>query len=314
MDHGFNPSIDFPVPIPYLFFMSLSLLNDREGLRLHMVEALAREAVDYLAELDFIDRQNKNQRTWAGGAVLLPLYFRESRDPEGNTSGQYVFLLNKRSKNVQQPGDLCAPGGGIHPFLDSLSGKLLRLGLLPGICGPGSAQTKHKGKLIYEKILFLFGNALRESWEELRLSPFNVEFLGPLPTYRLHHRPWIIFPLVGRVKHSWKPKLSWEVDKIVSIPLEKFFDPANFAFYSLEVSESLMVQGIPNPWEFPCLVHQEDGEEEILWGATFEIIRSFFKIVFDFAFPVPDKEKIVRRPLPLNYLSGREERSDPFDL
>ena len=293
--------------------MKLSLVNDREGFRIQVVEALAREPVDYLTEFDFIDRQKKSRRTWAGGGVLLPLYFHEDRDPEGNTSGHYVFLLSKRSKNVQQPGDLCAPGGGIHPFLDALSGRLLRFGLLTGIRGPGFTLAKRKGKLIYGKILFLLGNTLRESWEELRLSPFNVEFLGPLPTYRLHHRPWIIFPLVGRVKHCWKPKLSWEVDKIVSIPLEKFFNRTNYAVYSLEVSENLVTQGIPNPWEFPCLVHKEEGEEEILWGATFEIIRTFFKIVFDFSFPAPDKRKVVRRPLPLNYLSGREERSDPFD-
>jgi 8-oxo-dGTP pyrophosphatase MutT (NUDIX family) len=294
--------------------MNLCVVNDREGLGPHVVETLAREPVDYLAEFDLIGRHKRSQRTWAGGAVLLPLYFRENRDPEGNNSGQYVFLLSKRSRSVQQPGDLCAPGGGIHPFLDSLSGKLLRFGLLPGIRGPGFALVKREEKSIYGKILFLLGNALRESWEELRLSPFNVEFLGPLPTYYLHHRPWIIFPLVGRVKHSWKPKLSWEVDKIVSIPLEKFFNPTNYAVYSLEVPENLMTQGIPNPWEFPCLVHREDGEEEILWGATFEIIRTFFKIVFDFSFPIPDKGKIVRRPLPINYLSGREERSDTFDL
>jgi len=131
-----------------------------------------------------------------------------------------------------------------------------------------------------------------------------------LPTYHLHHRPWVIFPLVGMVKHGWKPKLSWEVDKIVSIPLASFFDRANYAVYSLEVPERLVAQGIPNPWEFPCLVHKEGGEEEILWGATFEIIQSFFKIVFDFSFPVPDKGKIVRRLLPLNYFLGREERSD----
>ena len=290
--------------------MPLSLVNDQEGLRSHVIEALGREPVDYLAEFDFIDKRRKSRSSWAGGAVLLPLYFREDQDPEGTTSGHYVFLLSKRSKRVQQPGDLCAPGGGIHPFLDSLSGSLLRFGLLPGISGPGFTMAKRKGKLIYEKILFLLGNALRESWEELRLSPFNVEFLGPLPTYRLHHRPWIIFPLVGRVKHSWKPRLSWEVDKMVSIPLEKFLDPANFAVYSLEVSESLMAQGIPNPWEFPCLVHKEDGDEEILWGATFEIIRTFFKIAFDFCFPMPERGKVVSRRLLLNYFSGREERSD----
>ncbi len=293
--------------------MPLSLVNDQEGLRSHVIEALGREPVDYLAEFDFIDKRRKSRSTWAGGAVLLPLYFREGRGPE-NTSGHYVFLLSKRSKSVQQPGDLCAPGGGIHPFLDSLSGRLLRFGLLPGTRGPGFTLAKGKGKSVYKKILLLLGNALRESWEELRLSPFNVEFLGPLPTYHLHHRPWIIFPLVGRVKHCWKPKLSWEVDKIVSIPLTAFFDPASYAIYSLEVPESLMTRGIPNPWEFPCLVHKEDGEEEVLWGATFEIIRTFFKIVFEFSFPVPDKEKIVRKRLPLNYFSGREERSDTFDL
>jgi 8-oxo-dGTP pyrophosphatase MutT (NUDIX family) len=261
--------------------------------------------VDYLAEFELIDKRRKSQQTWAGGGILLPLYFREDRNPEGITSGRYVFVLSKRSKNVQQPGDLCAPGGGIHPLLDSLSGKLLRFGLLPGFRGPGFAQAKRRGKAIYGKILFLLGNALRESWEELRLSPFNVEFLGPLPTYRLHHRSWVIFPMVGRVKHYWKPKLSWEVEKVISIPLEEFFRPTNYAVCSLEVSENLIAQGIPNPWEFPCLAHEEDGEEEILWGATFEIIRTFFKIVFDFSFPIPDRQRIIHRPLVSNYLSGR---------
>ncbi len=289
--------------------MSLSLVNDQEGLRLRVIEALAREPVDYLAQFDVIDRPKKSQRTWAGGAGLLPLYFSKDRDQERNISGHHVFLLSKRSKSVQQPGDLCAPGGGFHPFLDSLSGRLLRYGLLPGIRGPGLRLAKRKGKSIYWKILFLLGNALRESWEELRLSPFNVEFLGGLPTYHLHHRPWVIFPLVGRVRNAWKPKLNWEVDKIVSIPLENFFDPANYAVYSLEVSESLMAQGIPNPWEFPCLVHKENGNQEILWGATFEIIRTFFKIVFGFSFPIPEKGKIVRRPLPSNYLSGEKGKN-----
>jgi 8-oxo-dGTP pyrophosphatase MutT (NUDIX family) len=285
--------------------MNLSLLHDREGFRFHVIEALAQEPVDYLTQFEFIDKQRESRMTWAGGGILLPLYFRENQNPEGNTSGHYVFLLSKRSKNVQQPGDLCAPGGGIHPLLDSLSGKLLRFGLLPGTRGPGFALAKRRGKSIHEKILFLLGNALRESWEELRLSPFNVEFLGPLPTYRLRHRTWIIFPMVGRVKHCWKPKLSWEVEKIVSIPLETFFHPTNYAVYSLEVAENLITQGIPSPWEFPCFVHKEDGEEEILWGATFEVIQTFFKIVFDFSFPSPDTQRVVHMSLASNYFSGR---------
>ena len=172
--------------------------------------------------------------------------------------------------------------------------------------GPGLGLPKLREKRI-GGLLLLLGNALRESWEELRLSPFNVEFLGPLPAYRLHHRAWIIFPLVGRVKHSWQPKLNWEVEKIVSIPLEDFFYPENHAVYSLDVPESLVDQGIPDPWEFPCLVHTDDDGEEILWGATFEIIRTFFQRVFGFSFPVSDQPRVIRRPLVPNYLSRREE-------
>jgi hypothetical protein len=88
--------------------------------------------------------------------------------------------------------------------------------------------------------------------------------------------------------------------------LEEFFSPTSYAVYSMEVSENLMAQGIPNPWEFPCFVHKGDREEEILWGATFEVIRTFFEIVFDFSFPAPDNQRVIQRPLPSNYLSGRE--------
>jgi 8-oxo-dGTP pyrophosphatase MutT (NUDIX family) len=287
--------------------LDFSLLRDRDRLREHVIEALAREPVDYPSQLEFIQRHRKGPRTWEAGGVLLPLYFREDLNPQEKSSGRYVFLLSKRSSRVRQPGDLCAPGGGIHPLLDSLSEKILQLGLLPGIRGPGLEGAKRRGKATYEKILFILGNALRESWEELRLSPFNVEFLGPLPVYCLQSRRWIIFPLVGRVKHRWNPKLSWEVEKMVSIPLEAFFHRTNYAIYSLEVPEKLVNQGIPNPWEFPCFVHKEQEGEEILWGATFMVIQTFFRIVFDFSFPSPETRRVIHKPLASNYLSGGED-------
>ncbi len=285
--------------------VDLSLLRDREGFIERVTEALSRELADNPGQFEFIARQRKTHGGWGAGAVLVALFFREEETRGKEFSGQYVFVLSKRSKNVRQPGDLCAPGGGIHPRVDWLLGKLLGLGLFPGICHPRSRLAGGPGKRIYGELLLLLGNALRESWEEVRLSPFNVEFLGPLPAYRLAHRPWIIFPLVGRVRHTWKPEINWEVEKIVSIPLESFFHSENHAIYSLEVPESLVDQGIPNPWKFPCLVHQEEGEEEILWGATFEIIRTFFRMVFHFSFPAPDQQRVIRRPLVSNYLSGK---------
>jgi len=287
--------------------MGPDILREQAGFRQQVIDALSREPVDYLEKFAFIDRQKETQESFAGGGILLPLYFREEGDWGEAGPGEYVFLLNKRSKQVLQPGDLCAPGGGIHLFLDSFTQKILQFRLLPGVGGPGLKLAKKRGKEVYDKILFLLGNALRESWEELRLSPFNVEFLGPLPTYSLSSRRWIIFPLVGRVKRSWQPKLSWEVEKIVPIPLAAFFSPQNYAIYSLEVPERLMAQGIPSPWEFPCLVHREKGEEEILWGATFKVIQTFFQIVFRFSLPHPDGGQVIHRPLASNYLTGREE-------
>jgi 8-oxo-dGTP pyrophosphatase MutT (NUDIX family) len=286
--------------------MGPDIIRDQAGFRLQVMDALSREPVDYVEQFAFINRQKETQESFAGGGILLPLFFQEEKRAGGSGRGEYVLLLNKRSKKVLQPGDLCAPGGGIHPFLDSFTQKLLRFKLLPGVGGPGLELARGRGKEAYGKILFLLGNALRESWEELRLSPFNVEFLGPLPTYPLSSRRWIIFPLVGRVKHFWPAKLSWEVEKIVPISLSAFFDPENYAVYSLVVPEELVAQGIPSPWEFPGLVHRENGEEEILWGATFKVIQTFFQIVFHFSFPLPDPRRVILRPLASNYLTGRE--------
>jgi hypothetical protein len=189
-----------------------------------------------------------------------------------------------------------------------LSEKILELRLLPWVHGYGLKRAKRRGKETYRKILFMLGSALRESWEELRLSPFNVEFLGALPTHGLHSRRWIIFPLVGRVKRTWKPKLSWEVEKIVSIPLNVFFQPANYAVYSLQVPENFTALGIPNPWQFPCVVYKDDGVEEILWGATFKIIQTFFRVIFNFSFPSSDSKRVIHKALPLNYLSGSQNQ------
>jgi 8-oxo-dGTP pyrophosphatase MutT (NUDIX family) len=290
-----------------LFPMDLSILHDQGGFRRHVIHALAQTPVDYQEQVEFIEKQRDGLEPWDGAGVLLPLYFAEDEGSEKDGSGQYAFLLNKRSKRVQQAGDLCAPGGGAHPFIDRLSQQILRFGLLPLARGPGFKQARQKGKATYKKILFFLGNALRESWEEIHLSPFNVEFLGALKTYRLRSRRWIIFPVVGRVKRAWQPKLSWEVEKIVPIPLQAFFLPENYAVYSLEVPGNLIAQGIPSPWEFPCLVFNDGREEEILWGATFNIIRSFLNIVFDHPLPFPDGLRVVHRPLVSNYFSGIED-------
>jgi 8-oxo-dGTP pyrophosphatase MutT (NUDIX family) len=290
-----------------LFTMELSALYDPERFRKHVMNTLARAPLDYLEQLEFIRQQKNSPTPWESAGVLLPLYFLEEEKLGKDRTGQYVVLLNKRSKRVQQAGDLCAPGGGVHPVLDGISQQILRTGLFPWSKGLAFEQGKRRGAAVYKKILFFLGNALRESWEEIHLSPFNVEFLGPLPSYRLQSRRWVIFPVVGRVKRPWQAKLSPEVDKIIPIPLHTFFLPESYASYSLEVPEELVAQGIPNPWEFPCLVYDAEGEEEILWGATYAVVRSFLGILFDQPLPSPDGRRVIQKKLLANYLSGKEE-------
>lgn len=285
--------------------MDLSIFFDPKRLPGHVTDSLSRNPIDYPGEDAFIEKSREGAAPWAGGGVLLPLFYQPSIPPDGK--GEYVFLLNKRSRSLPQGGDLCAPGGGAHPLLDAVTQKILHLGVLPRFRGLGFERARARGEGVYEKILFYLGNALRESWEEIRLSPFNVEFLGPLPTYRLHSRRWIIFPLVGEVREKWAYQLSPEVEKIVPIPLAHFYNPEKYVLYSLEVPPKLAVQGIPSPWVFPGLVQEAEGEEEILWGATFQIIQCFLKIAFPFPLPSPDGRRVIHRPLNPAYLSGESE-------
>jgi len=111
--------------------MDLSILNDQEGFRQQVIDALSRTPVDYLEQVEFIEKQKSGPEPWGEAGVLLLLYFAEDKSSGENGSGRYVFVLNKRSMRVQQAVDLCAPGGGIHPFLDRLSQKILHFGLLP---------------------------------------------------------------------------------------------------------------------------------------------------------------------------------------
>ena len=285
--------------------MELSIFQDPEKLPRQVMEALARSPIDYLEQVAFMEKHKSGPSPWEGGGVLLPLFYRSEGKEEGPEGG-FVFLLNKRSKNLPQGGDLCAPGGGDHPVMDSNAQKILDSGIFPSLQSPALKVAKERGKDGYQMILYYWGNALRESWEEIRLSTFNVDFLGPLPTYRLQSRRWIIFPLVGQVREKWTYQLSPEVEKIIPIPLAAFYRPESYGVYSLEIPEEMAAKGIPSPWVFPCLIAAgEGGEEEILWGATFHIIQTFLKIVFPFPLPPPAGQRVIRRPLLRTYLSGK---------
>ena len=234
-------------------------------------------------------------------AVLFLLGFNTC----GNgTSPEPCLILNKRSDKVRQPGDLCCPGGGIMPTLDPLLGKALTLPGFPMARWPFWKNFKQQKVTQAHILRSLFSTSLRESFEEMRLVPFDVTFLGPLPLQELVLFNRTIFPLIGWVGHQTRYFPNWEVDKIVFIPVRKLLDLSNYVQYQYSFSFPGTDQVSWQTYDSPCYLHQSHREREVLWGATCRITLNFLNIVFGFNPPEVTTLPIVKSDMHANYLGG----------
>ncbi len=281
------------------------LLRCREEFLAQATERLGVHPSDFHSEMEQITNSGRTAAPRLAAGVLLPLIFRYSPCHGDSGEGQFVFQLIKRSSRVSQPGDLSCPGGMIHPFMDRLLRPLLLHGPLPIIRGPARAYALRRDRKSLPIITLFLANALRESWEEIRLSPCRVRFLGPLPTYRLTRFQRTIFPLAGFVERPGTPCPNREVEKIVEIPLASFFREELIGCYTLSGPDGAE-PGVSGSLRYPCLIHRNlPGEEEILWGATFHIIVQFLGIVMDYQLPDWMKGPVIQRTLSADYLTGR---------
>jgi 8-oxo-dGTP pyrophosphatase MutT (NUDIX family) len=201
------------------------------------------------------------------------------------TGCQPCLILNKRSISVRQPGDLCFPGGGLSPRLDSMLARLLLIPWFPlrqWTAFPAWRKDKTKTKTLS----LLLAAALRESWEEMRLNPLRVRFLGILPWQQLLVYNRRISPMVGWLETQVAFKINWEVQRIVRIPLISLLDEKRYGRFQPKVGpmEDFVVQPLRDE-EFPCYVHEGINGRELLWGATFRMVEDFLRIVFGFKVP-----------------------------
>ena len=133
----------------------------------------------------------------------------------------------------------------------------------------------------------------------MRLNPFGVKFLGPLPSEELVMFGRILYPLVGwitRQKHFFP---NWEVEKIFYVPLQDLLKPENYARYRLCFLGQGKGEGTTQ--DFPAFVYRKDNDEEVLWGVTYRIVTIFLKIVFDFMPPPMESLSVVRGTRGENY-------------
>ncbi len=150
----------------------------------------------------------------------------------------------------------------------------------------------------------LLATSIRESFEEMRLNPFGLKFLGPLPSQRLimFHRK--IYPMVCWIAKQKRFFPNWEVEKVVYIPIKNLLTPSKYARYRLYLEKPLENRNKQNIQDFPCFLHKHQGESEVLWGATFRITMVFLEIVFGFKPPDIESLPVVHGTLHDNYLTG----------
>lgn len=241
------------------------------------------------------EQELKGISTRDTASVLLPIQW-EKAFPQGP-----VILLNKRSESVRQPGDLCCPGGRVDKFMDSFLGTLMRIPLWPL---PRSAAWHRCAKSMShetKKALSVFWAAcLRESWEEMGLLPWKVEFLGVLPLCSLRLFQRRILPVAGWIHGQTRFRPNWEVERIIPIPFQDLLNPSNYAAYR--------IRNHPRTGEniFPAYVHRHGGKKEVLWGATYRIVESFLEFALDFKPPPMESRPLVEGELAQNYLTGRK--------
>lgn len=282
-------------------------LSNKEQFLALIMEKLGRCFIDYHEKMQFVERTRYTKEPQFAAGVLLLLHFRKNDPLSKRNEGEFIFQLIKRSTRVTQPGDLSCPGGLLNPLFDPLLRPLITTGLIPILPRNALEYMLMKDRSTFRTITLFLTNAVREAWEETGLKPWNIHFLGPLPTYSLHLFKRTIFPLVGFVKKKWHFYPNAEVETIVEVPLTAFFNEINYGLYSIETSD-ILEGNRSNPREFPCLIIRGDnGKEEILWGATFYIIINFLNIVLNFEIPEMHGKRVIKRILGPEYLQGHHK-------
>ena len=220
---------------------------------------------------------------------------------KGRLSGEPWLILNKRSENVRQPGDLCCPGGRVSPRLDSGIASLLKLPILRLSRWPYWAQWHKKKPRAAKWLRLLLATGVRESIEEMRLNPFGLEFLGPLPAQPLVMFQRMIYPMVVWVPGQKRFYPNWEVEKIIYIPLRDLLNPAGYARYRLRFEAQSTPATILTS---PCFRYGQAKKTEVLWGATYRITAAFLHNVFDFVPPDLDSLTEINGSLSKSYLEN----------
>jgi 8-oxo-dGTP pyrophosphatase MutT (NUDIX family) len=124
---------------------------------------------------------------------------------------------------------------------------------------PGGAQEQDES---------LEKTALRETEEEIGVSPETIELIGRLSTLYVPFSGFDIHPYVGWATEMPEINISVEeVDKIISVPVTELIDSNNLRI------KNTSLRGIPVKMPYFNL------KNEIVWGATSMILSEFKQLI-----------------------------------
>jgi 8-oxo-dGTP pyrophosphatase MutT (NUDIX family) len=279
--------------------MDLTIFQKKHVFSRFVMDKLAEVPVDYIEKNIQIDKSRQEGSAHLKAAVVLLLNFKKI-----NGQSEYVFQLIKRSQNISQGGDISCPGGMLQPRQDNFLSSFLKTGMLPALRGKIARQIQKVDSETATLIRLFLTTALREAWEEIGLNPLNTKFLGALPSYSLTMFARTIFPVVCITRKQFSYKINSEVEKILEIPLSFFFQSDNYA--TLDIKTSLGDGFEPLQYQMPCLVIPDgSGNDDILWGATFNIIHNFLHIISDGGLPSSYSSRTLNKVLTIKYISPR---------
>ncbi len=163
-----------------------------------------------------------------------------------------------------------------------------------------------KHSSLFKLVAIIWATGLRESFEEMKLNPFGVRFLGPLPPQSLVMFKRTIYPVVGWINRQKRFFPNWEVEKVVHVPLKDLLNPSYYGRYRLLLRHNTGQRQTASVQDYPCFRLQAPNDGEILWGATYRITLGFLQRIFGFEPPAFETLPAVQGVLDQTYLTGQK--------
>ena len=114
----------------------------------------------------------------------------------------------------------------------------------------------------------MFSCALRETWEEMGISPNTVDVLGNLDGV-LTRTNYLVFPVVGVIPHPYEfDTKSKEVEEIIEIPLHSLMDDEVLRYEARLNPDGSLLKRV-------AFAH----DKYLVFGATAWILSQFVEIV-----------------------------------